>query len=66
MSVSLQGNDNSSGSSDPKQPDVDPYLALALALSLSTATGLLVDWTAAATVLAAVLGLFARSRSREE
>ncbi|MFE3023209.1 hypothetical protein [Nocardia tengchongensis] len=66
MSVSLQGNDSCSGSSDPKKPDANPLLALALAVSLSTAFGLLVDWTAALTVFAAVLDLFARSRPRDE
>jgi thiosulfate reductase cytochrome b subunit len=47
---------------DPK-PDLHPLVVLSLAVSLAVATGLLAGWPAGVSVLVAVLGLFARSRT---
>lgn len=49
----------------PHERDIfaHPILALSLSVALATATGLLADWAAAATVFSAVCALFtARNR----
>lgn len=52
--------------SDPKGPNVYPFVVLALAVSLAATAGLLAGWPAGVTVLLAVISLLAGGRGGSE
>ncbi|MGN2642458.1 hypothetical protein ACTD5D_41055 [Nocardia takedensis] len=66
MTVAPPGEiDQPSPPNPPNPPRVHPLSALSLAVSLAVATGLLVGWEAAVTVLVTTLGFFAAMGGQE-